>query len=236
MLKKIYLLILVTVILTIAINSAIGFFNVERPGQNTEKLDAMDALSRYGSKGAEVKKIQIKLKKWKYFFGSIDGKYGSKTRTAVRKFQKKYNILADGIAGPKTLKKMGIQSSSSSRGNGSYSRNVDLLSHLIHGESRGEPYLGMVAVGAVVLNRIQDSRFPKTIPSVIYAPGAFVAVSDGQINLPPSDMSIKAAREALNGWDPTSGCIYYYNPVTATSKWIWSRPIMLKIGKHNFAK
>lgn len=125
---------------------------------------------------------------------------------------------------------------STSRNDTSSSRDVDLLSHLIHGEARGEPYLGKVAVAAVVLNRTGDDRFPKTISGVIYQPGAFDAVYDGQINLEPDTSSINAARDALNGWDPTSGCIYYYNPATATSSWIWSRPIMLKIGKHNFAK
>lgn len=111
-----------------------------------------------------------------------------------------------------------------------------MLAHVIHGEARGEPYTGKVAIGAVVLNRARDSRFPKTIAGVIYQPGAFTAVSDGQINLVPDSSSYKAARDALNGWDPTYGCIYYWNPATATSKWIWSRPIVIRIGKHVFAK
>ena len=110
------------------------------------------------------------------------------------------------------------------------------MARVIYGEARGEPYEGMVAVGAVILNRVKDSRFPNTIPGVIYQAGAFDVVADGQINLTPNETAYKAARDALNGWDPTYGCIYYYNPATATSKWIWSRPIVVKIGKHNFCK
>ena len=225
MIKKISIIILAIFLLSIVINTF-------------TKSSDQQVLSKVGSSGAEVKEIQTRLKKWYFYFGPVDGKYGAKTKAAVIKFQKKYSIKADGVAGAATLKKLGINpaSKTTSRASSSYSRNVDLLAHLIHGEARGEPYIGMVAVGAVVLNRTQDSRFPKTIPSVIYAPGAFDAVSDGQINLAPSATSIKAAREALNGFDPSKGCIYYYNPATATSKWIWSRPIILKIGKHNFAK
>ena len=113
-----------------------------------------------------------------------------------------------------------------------------LLARVINGEARGEPYEGQVAVGAVVLNRVRDPRFPNTLAGVIYQPGAFTAVSDGQINVPidPNSTVVKAARDALNGWDPTNGCVYYWNPETATSKWIWSRQIVKKIGKHYFAK
>ena len=113
-----------------------------------------------------------------------------------------------------------------------------LLARAINGEARGEPYEGQVAVGAVILNRVKDPRFPNTIAGVIYQPGAFTAVSDGQINIPidPNSSVVKAARDALNGWDPTNGCVYYWNPATATSKWIWSRQIVKKIGKHYFGK
>ena len=115
---------------------------------------------------------------------------------------------------------------------------VDLIARAINGEARGEPYEGQVAVGAVILNRTRDPKFPKTVAGVIYQPGAFTAVSDGQINVPinPKSSVFKAARDALDGWDPTNGCIYYWNPATATSKWIWSRTIVRKIGKHYFAK
>lgn len=189
-------------------------------------------LSYYGSSGQEVIQIQRKLKNWGYYSGAIDGKYGYQTYRAVRWFQSKNGLKVDGIAGKQTLAAMGIFPAASTPAD----KNLDLLAHLIHGEARGEPYEGMVAVGAVVLNRVKDSRFPNSIPGVIYQPGAFDAVSDGQINLEPSSTAIKAARDALNGWDPSYGCIYYYNPATATSKWIWSRPIVTKIGKHNFAK
>lgn len=124
------------------------------------------------------------------------------------------------------------------QGNNRAASDEQLLARAINGEARGEPYEGQVAVGAVVLNRTRDSRFPKTIAGVIYQPGAFTAVSDGQINVPidPQSSVLKAARDALNGWDPTNGCVYYWNPATATSKWIWSRKIVTKIGKHNFGK
>lgn len=115
---------------------------------------------------------------------------------------------------------------------------VQLLARAINGEARGEPYEGQVAVGAVILNRVRDSRFPNTIAGVIYQPGAFTAVSDGQINVPIDENStvVKAARDALNGWDPTDGAVYYFNPNTATNKWIWSRPLIKTIGKHRFCR
>lgn len=198
------------------------------------------AISYYGSRGQEVKDIQFRLRNWGYYKGFIDGIYGYKTYKAVRLFQYKNGLKVDGVAGPETLSALGLptgKAAAAARRTGvSANKDTNLLAHLIHGEARGEPYVGQVAVAAVVLNRTRDTRFPKTVAGVIYQPGAFDAVSDGQINLEPSDTSYKAARDALNGWDPTYGCIYYYNPATATSKWIWSRPIVLRIGKHNFAK
>jgi N-acetylmuramoyl-L-alanine amidase len=195
------------------------------------------ALSKYGSTGEEVKKIQTKLKNWGYYDGDIDGIYGSKTVAAVKKFQQKNNLTVDGIAGPNTLKALGITSgSSSSTTSSSNSSNLNLLSRLVYSEARGEPYKGQVAVAAVVLNRVASSSFPNTISGVIYQAGAFDVVSDGQINLTPNSTAIKAAQDALNGWDPTSGCIYYFNPSTATSKWIWSRPQVVTIGSHIFCK
>lgn len=196
-------------------------------------------LSYYGSSGQEVIDIQAKLYNWGYYKGIVDGIYGYQTYKAVRLFQYKNGLVVDGICGPETLSALGLPTGklpSVYTGGVSTNKDTNLLAHLIHGESRGEPYTGKVAVGAVVLNRTRDSRFPKTIASVIYQPGAFDAVTDGQINLEPDSSAYKAARDALNGWDPSYGCIYYYNPVTATSKWIWSRPIVIKIGKHNFAK
>lgn len=190
-------------------------------------------LSYYGSRGTEVTNIQKKLKQWGYYKGNVDGVYGYQTYRAVRQFQYKNGLKVDGVVGPETLSALGLPTGVRQQ---SGNKDLNLLAHLIHGEARGEPYIGQVAVAAVVLNRINDSRFPNTIAGVVYQPGAFDAVSDGQINLEPTAESYKAARDALNGWDPTYGCIYYYNPSTATSKWIWSRPIILSIGKHNFAK
>ena len=201
--------------------------------KNTEVL----ALSKYGSRGSEVRTIQDKLKRWGYYTGSVDGIYGSQTVTAVKKFQQKNGLTVDGIAGTKTLNAMGIMTSSSSSGSSSNnSSNVNLLARAIYGEARGEPYTGQVAVGAVILNRVKSSKFPNTIAGVIYQSGAFDAVSDGQINLNPDSTSKKAAQDALNGWDPSYGAIYYFNPSTATNKWIWSRPLTVTIGKHRFCK
>ena len=201
--------------------------------------NAVEALSKYGSRGSEVTQIQTKLKRWGYYSGSVDGIYGSQTVSAVKKFQKKNGLTVDGIAGKNTLAAMGIynsSNSSSSSGTSSNSSNVNLLARLIHGEARGEPYTGKVAVGAVVLNRVKSSSFPNTIAGVIYQKGAFDAVSDGQINLSPDSSALKAAQDAINGWDPSYGAIYYFNPSTATNKWIWSRPLTVTIGKHRFCK
>ena len=198
--------------------------------------NTVDALSKYGSRGEEVRTIQEKLKRWGYYTGNVDGIYGSLTVSAVKKFQQKNGLSVDGIAGPKTLAAMGIMSSSSSSSSSNNSSNVNLLAKVIYGEARGEPYTGQVAVGAVVMNRVKSSQFPNTISGVIYQSGAFDAVSDGQINLTPDATAKKAAQDALNGWDPTYGAIYYFNPSTATNKWIWSRPMTVTIGKHRFCK
>ena len=199
------------------------------------------ALSKYGSRGEEVRTIQTKLKRWGYYKGNVDGIYGSQTLEAVKYFQRKNGLTVDGIAGTKTLQAMGIYNSSgnSSSSNSSSSTNssdLNLLSRLVYGEARGEPYTGQVAVGAVVMNRVKSSSFPNTISGVIYQSGAFDAVRDGQINLTPDSTAKKAAQDALNGWDPTYGAIYYFNPSTATNKWIWSRPMTVTIGRHRFCK
>ena len=200
--------------------------------------NTVEVLSKYGSRGEEVRKIQTKLKRWGYYNGNVDGIYGSQTQEAVRYFQRKNNLKVDGIAGPETLKAMGIfnSSSSSSSSTSSHSSNLNLLARIIYGEARGEPYTGQVAVGAVVMNRVKSSSFPNTISGVIYQSGAFDAVRDGQINLTPDSTAKKAAQDALNGWDPTYGAIYYFNPATATNKWIWSRPMTVTIGRHRFCK
>lgn len=195
------------------------------------------ATSRRGSSGSEVRKIQEKLKRWGYYSGSVDGIYGSGTESAVKKFQKVNGLKADGIAGKATLNAMGISSSSSSSSSGGNNSNdLNLLSRVVYSEARGEPYVGQVAVAAIVLNRVAHSSFPNSVAGVVYQSGAFDAVSDGQINLTPDSTARKAAQDAINGWDPTYGCIYYFNPSTATSKWIWSRPQVLTIGKHIFCR
>ena len=209
----------------------------------TGAVTSADAeVLKQGSTGAQVRSVQTKLKNWGYYSGSVDGIFGPKTAAAVKYFQRKNGLSEDGIVGAKTAAAMGItlSSSSSSSGassaGGTYSSSDSyLLAKCIYAEARGEPYTGQVAVGAVILNRVRSSKFPNTIAGVIYQPYAFTCVSDGQINLTPDANAKKAAQDALNGWDPTGGCLYYYNPATATSSWIWSRTVMLSIGKHNFA-
>ncbi len=189
-------------------------------------------LSKLGSTGQEVRNIQKKLKNWGYYSGDIDGVYGSKTKAAVIYFQKKNGLTADGVAGPKTLAALGLSSGSSS---GGYSSgDVEMLARMISAEARGEPYTGQVAVGAVILNRVEHSSFPNSISGVIYQNGAFDALTDGQFNNHATESAQRAARDALNGWDPSGGAIYYYNPKTATNRWIRSRPVITQIGKHVF--
>lgn len=211
---------------------AIGIFMLCAKNQSVE------ALSKYGSRGSEVSQIQTKLKRWGYYSGNVDGIYGTQTVNAVKYFQRKNGLTVDGIAGPATLKAMGIfnSSSSGSSSGASNSNNVNLLARLIYGEARGEPYTGQVAVGAVVMNRVKSSSFPNSISGVIYQSGSFDAVRDGQINLSPDATAKKAAQDAINGWDPSYGAIYYFNPSTATNKWIWSRPMTITIGRHRFCK
>lgn len=191
------------------------------------------AAYRQGSSGEAVVTIQTKLKRWGYYSGTVDGIYGSSTVKAVKSFQSANSLTPDGVAGTATLKAMGIFSSSG--GGGSYSDgDVALLAKVISAEARGEPYSGQVAVGAVILNRIEHPSFPSSIAGVVYEPGAFSCMLDGQINQPVADSAYRAARDAMNGSDPTGGAIYYFNPSTATSKWIWSRPLITVIGKHRF--
>lgn len=183
----------------------------------------------WGSRGETVRQIQQKLKDLGYFSGAVDGIFGQQTYEAVRRFQQSNGLTVDGIAGDSTLAALGIGSSQSN-----YDEELRLLASAIHGEGRGEPYEGQVAIGAVILNRVKSNSFPNTIPGVIYQSGAFDAVSDGQINLEPNETAYRAAADALNGWDPTEGALYYWNPVTATSKWIWTIPITKRIGRHVF--
>ena len=195
-------------------------------------INASAAL-KYGSKGEDVRKVQTKLKNWGYYSGSVDGVYGWQTQNAVKSFQKKNGLTVDGVAGTATLNAMGIYSSSGSASTAN-DANIELLARVINGEARGEPYEGQVAVGAVVLNRVDHPSFPNSISGVVYQKGAFTAVDDGQINAEMYASSHRAARDALNGWDPTNGAIYYYNPKTATNKWIRTREVVCTIGRHVF--
>lgn len=215
--------------------------------ENTVQIDSLQAYKKasmasntlyWGSEGQDVKNVQWKLLQWGYYNGKVDGIYGAETYRAVKEFQSKNGLKVDGVVGPETAAALGLSIGTTSgdvEASGvSRDDDVYLIARAVHGEARGEPYIGKVAVAAVILNRTKHPSFPNTIAGVIYQPGAFTAVSDGQINLQPDEDSIRAARDALNGWDPTYGCRYYWNPATATSKWIWSREVVVKIGKHWF--
>lgn len=190
------------------------------------------ASLKRGATGQQVSQVQTILKNQGFYNGAIDGKFGSATEAAVKAFQRDRGLTPDGKVGTRTLKALGMSSSggTSAADNG----DVALLARLISAEARGESYSGQVAVGAVVLNRVEHPSFPNSIAGVIYQPGAFTCVTDGQFNQPVSDSAYRAARDAMNGVDPCGGAIYYFNPATATSKWIWSRPLIVVIGKHRF--
>ena len=228
-------------VLAIAVLLGISGFTIYKVESDKAQTVAVAVISQ-GSRGETVKLIQQKLKRWGYYNGAIDGIYGSATKKAVKYFQSKNGLTADGIVGNKTLAALGISLSGSSQtgnsGSGASYSNTDvtLLARLIYGEARGESFTGQVAVGAVVMNRVKSSSFPNTISGVIYQPYAFTAVADGQINLSPDATAIKAAKQAMNGYDPTYGAIYYYNPAIATSTWIFSRKTTITIGNHVFAK
>jgi len=193
------------------------------------------ATLAWGSKGDQVRQVQQKLIQYGYLDDTADGVFGKKTYDAVVWFQRKNGLTVDGVVGRSTAAALGLNLTGSVSAAAYNESETYLLGRLVHGEARGEPYVGKVAVAAVVLNRVRSSSFPNTIAGVIYQAGAFDAVADGQINLTPDEDSLRAARDALNGWDPTGGCLYYYNPVTSTNSWIWTRQIQLSIGKHNFA-
>ena len=219
---------LYTAVLLFASLLLVTFWPVSVP----DRPEAVDALSKYGSTGQEVRNIQSRLKDWGYYSGSVDGIYGSRTVAAVKHFQRKNGLTEDGICGPRTLAAIGLPTGGSS---GGYSSSeLDLLARMISAEARGEPYTGQVAVGAVILNRVEHPSFPNSISGVCYQRGAFSSVSDGQINMTATQSCKNAARDALNGWDPTGGAIYFYNPRTSTSKWILSRPVIRTIGNHVF--
>ena len=189
------------------------------------------ASYRKGSSGSVVTQIQKKLAAEGYYKASIDGIYGSRTAAAVRSYQRDRGLKVDGICGPETLGALGI----SVKAADSTENNVNLLARLISAEARGEPYVGQVAVGAVVLNRVEHPSFPNTISGVIYQSGAFTCVTDGQFQQPVAESAYRAARDALNGWDPTGGCLYYYNPRKTSDRWIRTRVVKTVIGNHSFA-
>lgn len=201
---------------------------------------ALAAVLEVGSSGGSVTEVQKKLIQWGYLTGSADGKYGEKTRAAVLAFQRKNGLAADGRVGPATAAAMGVTLSGGSGGAVAASASIisadhRLLSRLVYAEARGESYKGQVAVAAVVLNRVASASFPNTISGVIFQSGAFSCVSNGSINNTPDSTAIRAALDALNGWDPTGGCLYYYNPRATDDKWIRTRTIKTVIGNHSFA-
>ena len=222
-----------------AVGSATAVFGTAHTSEDYLSMPYVQtAVLRQGATGGEVKELQRRLKNWGYYNGAVDGIYGKGTVEAVKKFQRKNGLTADGIAGIATYKALGMNDSVKVlEGNKKNYTNSDLymLAKCIYAEARGESYTGQVAVGAVILNRVASSSFPNTISGVIYQKGAFTAVTDGQINLEPNKTAMNAASDAMNGWDPTYGCLYYYNPAVATSSWIFSRKTVTTIGKHIFA-
>ena len=228
---RIFVILLLNILVIVMVSGYEPFASFASQGASEDS--AQEVLSKYGSQGEEVRQIQTKLKELGLYTGSIDGIYGSGTKNAVIQFQKQQGLDPDGIAGTKTLTALGLAQSGG--GNGQFSASdVALLARTISAEARGEPFEGQVAVGAVVLNRVEHPSFPDTIAGVVYQPGAFTAITDGQINEEVYESSKRAAKEALNGSDPSGGAIYYFNPKTATNKWIWSRPAITTIGNHRF--
>ncbi len=229
-----------------AVSCATALFDLGHTSENTDLPPYVQtAVLKQGASGGEVKELQRRLKQWGYYTGAVDGIYGKATVEAVKYFQRKNGLKADGIAGKATFEALGMNDSanalkndgsqSGSTGSDYTSSDTYLLAKCIYAEARGESYAGQVAVGAVILNRVRSSKFPNTISGVIYQKNAFTAVSDGQINLSPDKTAMNAAQDAINGWDPTYGCLYYYNPAVATSSWIFGRQTVTTIGKHVFA-
>ena len=225
--------------------TAIAVNHTRQAAETAIELSVETAVLRQGSTGSEVKEVQRRLKQWGYYSGSVDGIFGSGTKKAVIAFQKKNGLTADGVVGKATYAALGmndsynaLQGNSNNKPSSSTnysSSDLYLMAKAIYAEGRGESYVGQVAIGAVIMNRLKSPSFPNTIAGIIYQKGAFTAVTDGQINLEPNQTAYNAARDAMNGWDPTSGAIYYYNPAKSTSAWIFSRPTVTTIGKHVFA-
>jgi N-acetylmuramoyl-L-alanine amidase len=205
-------------------------------GDSTAVMPLAGGSLRLGDRGETVKKVQQRLRDWRYYFGAVDGIFGAQTQRAVMDFQRKNGLAVDGIVGPATAAKIGISLAGAGSSGNKNQGDLNLLARVVHGESRGEPYKGMVAVAAVVLNRVASPKFPNSVAGVVYQPRAFSIVDDGQINLTPDSESIRAAKDALNGYDPTSGCLFYYNPAKTTSRWMLAKPVYLRIGSHAFVK
>ncbi len=225
--KKLVIQIFAIILVNVLVISAIAY----------SRNNTTQTLSRIGSRGQEVREIQQKLRELGIYSGSVDGVYGTATQKAVRQFQKNCGLTVDGVAGPKTLLYLGLGSGGGSSSSGGYSSSdVYLLAKVIAAEARGESYTGQVAVGAVVLNRVRHSSFPDSISGVVYQAGAFSAVRDSNWSVAPDATAQKAARDAINGWDPTGGAIYYYNPAKTSNRWIRTRPVITTIGRHVFCK
>ena len=233
MAKSLKILLIISILTVVMCFSVLGIVQVLK--ERNQTVQTIAKIEKVEAAVANTTEVQKRLKKWGYYTGAVDGINGPKTIAAVKKFQKRYGLTQDGIVGPLTAAKMGISVSSSTSSSNYNSNDRYLLAKVIYAEARGESYTGQVAIAAVVLNRVEDSRFPNTVAGVIYQPWAFTAVNDGQINLEPNAKAYQAADDALNGWDPTYGCVYYYNPQTATSKWIFSTKKVTQIGKHVFA-
>lgn len=216
----------IILVLSVSLTTILLFTDVIRSNNPAEAANV-----KQGSTGATVKQIQQNLKSWGYYNGIVDGIFGSQTSAAVKYFQKTHGLTADGVVGTQTANALGITLTSNT---GTSSSNAYLLARVVYGEARGEPYVGQVAIASIILNRVKSSQFPNTISGVVYQKGAFDVVSDGQINMTPNDTAIRAAQDAMNGWDPTYGCLFYYNPSTATNAWIKQKPIHLTIGRHVF--
>lgn len=199
-----------------------------------------DRLLGRGSRGSEVTELQKRLVQLGYVLGTADGKYGPKTEAAVRRFQRERGLRVDGLAGTQTVKELklmtGQSTTASGKAVGHKNIDVNLIARTVNSEARGEPYEGQVAVAAVIMNRLADPGFPKTVADIVYQPRAFSVVDDGQINLPPSASSIRAAQEAIRGSDPSGGALFFFAPAKTKNKYIWSRPQIKQIGNHIFTK
>jgi N-acetylmuramoyl-L-alanine amidase len=253
------------VILTVCVVvGLLGMYTLQHAAQSRETFSS--ATLKMGSSGKDVYELQGRLKALGYYNGKVDGDFGDKTKNSVTWFQWKFGMKSDGVVGARTKLKLWTATKDwkptaedlpntgsapakeepTTSGNtnelpasnslGFTAKDLKMMANAVYGESRGEPYEGQVAVAAVIINRVKSSQFPNTASGVIYQPGAFTAVADGQINLEPNVNAIKAVKDAVSGWDPSDGCLYYFNPETATSKWIWTRPQYKTIGKHIFCR